>query len=496
MPSFSAESFENTMTESQATTIESGSADEATRPVIRISRVWWLIRLRWFGAFGMAGMGGVLWLGRDTTSSLCLLSLSILMLMHNAFMWVTIRSARARLPERVLVHLAAQMLVMDMVVWILSMYSTGGMMNPLAVVPVFVAGVTASLLPKNWTKIIIALGGTAIVLVSLAGVYLRGFYLPESVLSGVVNSEWAGEYQGPLTGAFSIAIFVAMILTAHFTDAILTRLRRINRRLVAVNRELSALDVTKSRFLRVSSHQLRGPVAAIHTLVNAIQQVGALSPKQYDLMCKLHTRCDDIIKQLDEMQLLGTIKDKTGEARDLHPVELGSLLAETVGIFDDEATNNDITINLTSPGGIYVAGWDNSLNVVFVNIIGNAVKYTLPGGSVTVTACRVGEYVEVKVADTGIGIPSAQQSRVFKEFFRGTNAQQVCGGTGMGLSIVKEIVDELGGSIVLSSTVGEGTTVTMTLPAAGKKQNITRHKVVSTMKGHINVAADTQQGKV
>ena len=61
-----------------------------------------------------------------------------------------------------------------------------------------------------------------------------------------------------------------------------------------------------------------------------------------------------------------------------------------------------------------------------------------------------------------------QQEQAFKEFFRGTNAQQVCGGTGMGLSIVKEIVDELGGSIVLSSTVDKGTTVIVTLPAKSK----------------------------
>ncbi len=463
------------MTEPQATTFASESADSHVEYVIRVSRVRWLVGMRWLGIFAMAALGGLLlWFGRrpEAASTLVLLTAGA-MLLHNIVAMVLLPALGGRTgrpTSHSLAVVAATILTMDMFAWIFVMHFTGGVISPLAVVPVFIAGVSATLLPVRWVKRLIVAAGIAIIVTAMWENEI-GFYCAGGTLfSGVLADRWDYGNRTFLVGVFAGGICLVMILSAYLTDAILARLRRINLRLVMANRELSALDATKSRFLRVSSHQLRGPVSAIHTLVNAIQQVGALSPKQYDLMRKLHARCDDIIKQLDEMQLLGTIKDETGKTRELHPVELGGLLAETARLFDEEATNNEVKITVAAAGNIYVPAWDNSLNVVFANIIGNAVKYTPPGGSVAVTAARSGERVEVKVADTGIGIPPEQQEQVFREFFRGTNARQVCGGTGMGLSIVKEIVDELGGGVSLSSELGKGTTVTVTLPAAEKNK--------------------------
>ena len=86
--------------------------------------------------------------------------------------------------------------------------------------------------------------------------------------------------------AMAAALVVASVCffgTVYFTDAILERLRAINRRLSEANRQLSGLDLAKSRFLRISSHQLRGPLAAIHTLISAAEEVGGFSPKQVEL---------------------------------------------------------------------------------------------------------------------------------------------------------------------------------------------------------------------
>ncbi|MCT1620205.1 sensor histidine kinase [Janibacter hoylei] len=101
------------------------------------------------------------------------------------------------------------------------------------------------------------------------------------------------------------------------------------------------------------------------------------------------------------------------------------------------------------------------------NIVSNAVKFTPEGGTVRVTAHRDGQVARISCADSGMGIPEADQKRLFTRFFRASNAQKgQIQGTGLGLVIVRTIAEAHGGEVELSSVEGEGTTVTITLPVA------------------------------
>jgi signal transduction histidine kinase len=101
-----------------------------------------------------------------------------------------------------------------------------------------------------------------------------------------------------------------------------------------------------------------------------------------------------------------------------------------------------------------------------MNLLSNAVKFTPPDGTVTVRAERAADEVVLTVADTGMGIPEAEQQALFARFFRASNAiHQAIPGTGLGLAIVRTIVDNHGGSITVTSTERVGTTVTVRLPA-------------------------------
>jgi two-component system phosphate regulon sensor histidine kinase PhoR len=106
------------------------------------------------------------------------------------------------------------------------------------------------------------------------------------------------------------------------------------------------------------------------------------------------------------------------------------------------------------------------LREVLQNLIDNAVQYTLPGGHIEIAALRSGAQVVTTVADTGIGIPQAEQGRIFERFYRVDAARsREAGGTGLGLSIARHIVEAHGGRIWVDSAVGEGSRFQFSLPA-------------------------------
>jgi len=116
------------------------------------------------------------------------------------------------------------------------------------------------------------------------------------------------------------------------------------------------------------------------------------------------------------------------------------------------------------------------LLIAFQNIVDNAMKYTLPGGTVTISVDRQGDYLETKVTDTGVGIPKAEISKLFSKFFRATNVIHLqTDGSGLGLFIVKNIIMRHGGQVWVDSVEGKGTTFTIVVPLVAdllpKEQN-------------------------
>jgi two-component system phosphate regulon sensor histidine kinase PhoR len=108
-----------------------------------------------------------------------------------------------------------------------------------------------------------------------------------------------------------------------------------------------------------------------------------------------------------------------------------------------------------------------SLRQIFDNLLSNACRYTASGGSVKLSTRRIGDRIEVEVADTGIGIDQRHQDRVFERFYRVDSARsRELGGTGLGLAIVKHLVHGLGGEVQLESKPGEGSVFTVGIPAA------------------------------
>jgi len=181
-------------------------------------------------------------------------------------------------------------------------------------------------------------------------------------------------------------------------------------------------------------------------------------------------RCKKRIEMLDGVinDLLRLSISRASLSPDaLRPVQAQRILASLSGPFEAQAREKDIEIAFRIDESLpSVMAADRLLDGLFSNLISNAIKYTQTGGKVTVSLARSEEdKIRFEVTDTGIGIPEEATSHLFTEFFRAENAKtHTEAGTGLGLVIVKEIVDRLQGAISVNSRIGEGSTFICYLP--------------------------------
>jgi len=169
---------------------------------------------------------------------------------------------------------------------------------------------------------------------------------------------------------------------------------------------------------------------------------------------------------VEELLRVAQIEAKRGEL-DLGDVDGAELAARAVETMRPAAGEKGVTLEVVSDHPPAARGDQVRLTQVLDNLVSNAVKFTDEGGVVRVTVDGDGDGLELVVKDTGIGVPSEEQGQVFTRFFRASTAtKRAIPGTGLGLAISRALVEQHGGTISFSSREGEGTTVTVRLPAA------------------------------
>jgi two-component system phosphate regulon sensor histidine kinase PhoR len=174
-------------------------------------------------------------------------------------------------------------------------------------------------------------------------------------------------------------------------------------------------------------------------------------------------------------EALAKMRASLGKASELAPEEgplvLNSYVERVVLLLQPWAEEKGVILTCT-PYSEELVVWASEEGVerIFTNLVDNALKYTPSGGCVTVSLSRVGSEAQVQVTDNGIGIPSESLPHLFEEFYRAPNARTVeAVGTGLGLSIAKDLLDQYGGRIGVESTLGQGTTFTVTFPLVTHK---------------------------
>jgi signal transduction histidine kinase len=224
---------------------------------------------------------------------------------------------------------------------------------------------------------------------------------------------------------------------------------------------LQEVSQTNTRFMLTASHELRSPADAISSIARTLLEgfVGTLNDHQRDLLARIDHRARILADTVSDLLALG--KGRLDQATYTPTaVDLGRLVRESIRLFEERAAAKGL--RLAAGGDLRearVSGSEEMLRSVVTNLVANAVSYTPAGGSVELRVSRNDGLVILEVSDTGIGIPAAEQGRLFEEFFRASNAKQtVAAGTGLGLAIVKENVERCGGTISVVSEEGRGTT--------------------------------------
>jgi two-component system phosphate regulon sensor histidine kinase PhoR len=169
--------------------------------------------------------------------------------------------------------------------------------------------------------------------------------------------------------------------------------------------------------------------------------------------------------------LLDLAAGKAAGAAKAEPVLLNASIGRVMLLLQPRAEDKGIRMTFQPcRDQLVVQGTEDGLDRIFVNLVGNAIKYTPSGGTVGVSLQQVEGQAQLEISDTGIGIPEQAMPELFKEFYRAPNAKQSGEvGTGLGLAIVKNLVEQYGGRIQVKSREGRGTTFTVAFPLTTRR---------------------------
>jgi signal transduction histidine kinase len=194
-------------------------------------------------------------------------------------------------------------------------------------------------------------------------------------------------------------------------------------------------------------------------------EAGDLLPEQERFLSIVHRSSERLHRLVGDLLFVARLDAGGLQLHLQDAVPLEEVVAEAVEAASADARSHDVQLQFEKTGTVAVRGDRERLGQLVSNLISNAVKFTPPGGSVTARVFAENEHGVIEVEDTGIGIPKAEQERLFQRFFRASTAtDQAIPGTGLGLAITKAIAEAHDGRITYRSAPGEGTTFRVELP--------------------------------
>jgi signal transduction histidine kinase len=229
----------------------------------------------------------------------------------------------------------------------------------------------------------------------------------------------------------------------------------------------NALLFQQSDLVAEIVHEMRTPLVSIMGYADLMQRPDATLTQCRQFADVIQSEAD----RLNELagNYLDLAKLESGRAAlDHEAVDLNTVTRMALGVLAPQADAKQIGLTVDMPGSLpQVIGDAQRLHQVVLNLVGNAIKYCSAGDNVTITATTAEDVISVGVSDTGPGIPAEALPHLFERFYRVPGSESKAGGSGLGLTISKQIVEAHGGHIDVSSQEGQGTTFTFTLPVTG-----------------------------
>jgi signal transduction histidine kinase len=271
-------------------------------------------------------------------------------------------------------------------------------------------------------------------------------------------------------GVELVIAIVAGIMARSFRDEMLSAAERARAAEEAADlaetamQRLHELDEMKSDFVAITSHELRSPLAAVRGFVDTLlDHLDAFSPEEVREFLVIIDQQSARLARLVEDLLVASRIDAGEVVLDPGEVDLPAALMNTVQGLGDDAARVRMQLSYDLPRSIWVDA--NRLDQVLRNLLHNALKFSPPEAPVVVSAAPVGSELVLSVADSGIGIAPEERARIFERFHQADPANtRNAEGAGLGLYITRRLVEAMGGTIEVVSTLGEGSTFSVRLP--------------------------------
>ncbi len=296
-----------------------------------------------------------------------------------------------------------------------------------------------------------------------------GYLLLGDKLSGDIYSSQDLEVLEIIAKQLAVAILNAKAYAEiqEFNQTLQARVDHATSRLRVANRHLKELDQAKDEFISMASHQLRTPLTTIKGYLSMMLEgdAGRMSKTQTEFAGYAFGSSERMVNLISD--LLNVSRLSAGRfIIQTKPTDMVDMIRDEVRQLETHASAKNIKLIFDPPAlPLPLAEIDdNKTRQVVMNFIDNAIYYTQTG-SVTVTLDQTGQYVRLRVTDTGIGVPEEAKKKLFSKFFRADNAMTVRpDGTGLGLYLARRVVEDQGGTILFSSSLGKGSTFGFELP--------------------------------
>ena len=262
-------------------------------------------------------------------------------------------------------------------------------------------------------------------------------------------------------GAFISILGAMLTLTALYRSR-----KALARQVTLVKKAKKAVD----EFASLASHQLKTPLTALKWSSELLldESTGPLNERQRDLMSEVSHSVKRMINLVNKLLSASRVESGTFTAAP-EPTDVAELVHAYVSDNAPAAASRNLTVTEDFDDRLQKVALDPQLvGAIVQNLISNAIRYTKPGGSIRIRTWKDGAHMHIAVTDTGIGIPKDALGPLWDKGFRTKEAEAMdSGGTGLGLYMVKNVINETGGSITVESEVGKGSTFTVSYPLSG-----------------------------
>jgi len=427
------------------------------------SRLRWSIGLRWLALFGffiaayLIQLNYLLPLDFNTIWML-LIILGFINALYNIQILLV---KNITLPnEYILLHVH---IIVDLVFLSLLIHFSGGIENPIYFFYIFHI-ILSSILFERKTAYIY----TTLIVCSFCGLVIAEY---AEILQH--NSILADSlHKNGLLVSIALLVFVVSAYVTTFICTSFMHVFRESKRIINIqNKELVEMNKDRINFFRYASHELKSPVIAVKSTLDVVLKTFAqdVPVKALDLIGRAVQRSTQMLEIIKELIELSTGKISAGEQQKDY-IGAGKLIEEIIAAEMPAVNSKSITLKTDlHTDDVYILARLQDLKTIFRNLINNAVRYTPDNGTIEIHSIRTVDSIEINITDSGIGMSPDDMRSIFAEFYRSENAKKMAAyGTGLGLSLVKQLVNTIGGRISVKSKVNKGSTFSVKFPCIFK----------------------------